>query len=67
MLLKVTINYVLKYVILLFLLSFSVHFHVFELTRQLPRFSMYALTNEHTDDEPESYVKFFLNDRVQRV
>lgn len=48
-------------------LSFSVHFHVFELTRQLPRFSMYALTNEHTDDEPESYVKFFLNDRVQRV
>ncbi|GFR02125.1 bardet-Biedl syndrome 2 protein homolog [Trichonephila clavata] len=45
----------------------SVHFHVFELTRQLPRFSMYALTSEHSDEEPESYVKFFLNDRVQRV
>ncbi|XP_035213893.1 Bardet-Biedl syndrome 2 protein-like isoform X2 [Stegodyphus dumicola] len=45
----------------------SVHFHVFELTRQLPRFSMYALMSEHTDEEPESYVKFFLNDRIQRV
>ncbi|XP_054718944.1 Bardet-Biedl syndrome 2 protein homolog [Uloborus diversus] len=47
----------------------SVHFHVFELTRQLPRFSMYSLNTEqqNNDEEPESYVKFFLNDRVQRV
>lgn len=43
-------------------------FHVFELTRQLPKFSMYSLvTYPEIEDVPESYVKFRLVERVQRV
>uniref|UniRef100_A0ABI7W4A5 Bardet-Biedl syndrome 2 protein homolog n=1 Tax=Felis catus TaxID=9685 RepID=A0ABI7W4A5_FELCA len=45
----------------------STQFHVFELTRQLPRFSMYALTAPHAATEPLSYVNFILAERAQRV
>uniref|UniRef100_A0A8C9D3P8 BBSome complex member BBS2 n=1 Tax=Panthera leo TaxID=9689 RepID=A0A8C9D3P8_PANLE len=45
----------------------STQFHVFELTRQLPRFSMYALTAPHSATEPLSYVNFILAERAQRV
>uniref|UniRef100_A0A8C9KR27 BBSome complex member BBS2 n=1 Tax=Panthera tigris altaica TaxID=74533 RepID=A0A8C9KR27_PANTA len=45
----------------------SAQFHVFELTRQLPRFSMYALTAPHSATEPLSYVNFILAERAQRV
>ncbi|KAM4017896.1 BBSome complex member BBS2 [Anomaloglossus baeobatrachus] len=45
----------------------SVQFHVFELTRQLPRFSMYVLSNPTTTPEPSSHVTFMINERVQRV
>ncbi|XP_064601546.1 Bardet-Biedl syndrome 2 protein homolog [Liolophura sinensis] len=44
----------------------SLQFHVFELTRQLPRFSMYALT-EPVSPEPSSSVVFQVHDRVQRL
>lgn len=43
-------------------------FHVFELTRQLPKFSMYLLVSfPEIEDVPESFVKFRLIERVQRV
>ncbi|XP_010594379.1 Bardet-Biedl syndrome 2 protein isoform X4 [Loxodonta africana] len=45
----------------------STQFHVFELTRQLPRFSMYALTSPDSATEPLSYVNFVIAERVQRV
>ncbi|KAM4614369.1 BBSome complex member BBS2 [Discoglossus pictus] len=45
----------------------SVQFHVFELTRQLPRFSMYVLGNQTSAPEPSSYVTFTTTERVQRV
>ncbi|XP_078526816.1 BBSome complex member BBS2 [Lissotriton helveticus] len=45
----------------------STQFHVFELTRQLPRFSMYALGSTGSDPEPRSFVHFTTNERVQRV
>ncbi|XP_072278942.1 BBSome complex member BBS2 [Pyxicephalus adspersus] len=45
----------------------SVQFHVFELTRQLPRFSMYVLSSPTSSPEPSSYVTFSINERVQRV
>ncbi|MEE6499725.1 hypothetical protein FKM82_003571 [Ascaphus truei] len=45
----------------------SVQFHVFELTRQLPRFSMYVLSNPASTPEPSSYVTFTISERVQRV
>ncbi|XP_069496392.1 BBSome complex member BBS2 [Ambystoma mexicanum] len=45
----------------------STQFHVFELTRQLPRFSMYALAILGSDPEPLSFVHFTTNERVQRV
>ncbi|KAJ8298785.1 hypothetical protein KUTeg_022845 [Tegillarca granosa] len=41
-------------------------FHVFELTRQLPRFSMYAPCKSETP-EPRSSCTFQINDRIQRV
>lgn len=44
----------------------SIQFHVFELTRQLPRFSMYCLLEEE-DDVPESYVEFKISERLQRI
>ncbi|XP_043563232.1 Bardet-Biedl syndrome 2 protein homolog isoform X1 [Chiloscyllium plagiosum] len=45
----------------------SMQFHVFELTRQLPRFSMYARQTPGPASEPQSYVTFTVSDRVQRV
>lgn len=44
----------------------SRQFHVFELTRQLPRFSMYAVT-KHPPTKTVSAVSFTLNERIQRV
>ena len=44
----------------------SSQFHVFELTRQLPRFSMYSLCVE-MPPQPRSSVTLQLNDRPQRV
>ncbi|KAH0501632.1 Bardet-Biedl syndrome 2 protein-like protein [Microtus ochrogaster] len=45
----------------------STQFHVFELTRQLPRFTMYALTSPDTASEPASYVSFIIAERAQRM
>ncbi|CAN0162441.1 unnamed protein product [Lampetra planeri] len=45
----------------------SMQFHVFELTRQLPRFSMYAMCSPDKVPDPQSYVSFSVNDRIQRV
>ncbi|XP_046890773.1 Bardet-Biedl syndrome 2 protein homolog [Hypomesus transpacificus] len=46
----------------------STQFHVFEITRQLPRFSMYDLTSDLTSAAPPSgRVHFSINDRPQRV
>ncbi|KAB0392670.1 hypothetical protein E2I00_006297 [Balaenoptera physalus] len=45
----------------------STQFHVFELTRQLPRFSMYALTSPDSASEPLSYVNFIIAERAQRI
>uniref|UniRef100_A0A9L0TKE8 Bardet-Biedl syndrome 2 protein homolog n=1 Tax=Equus caballus TaxID=9796 RepID=A0A9L0TKE8_HORSE len=45
----------------------STQFHVFELTRQLPRFSMYALTSPDSASEPLSYVNFTIAERAQRI
>jgi Bardet-Biedl syndrome 2 protein len=44
----------------------SWHYHVFELTRQLPRFSMYAVLAERTQDV-DSFVSFVISERLQRV
>lgn len=44
----------------------SLHYHVFELTRQLPRFSMYALCTTSVN-QPQGFVKFKLNERVARI
>lgn len=45
----------------------STQFHVFELTRLLPRFSMYALTRPDSATEPLSHVNFVITERMQRV
>ncbi|RUS70724.1 hypothetical protein EGW08_021515 [Elysia chlorotica] len=45
----------------------STQYHVFELTRQLPRFSMYNLVNSETTPDPRSHVSFTLNERPQRM
>nr|CAD7258626.1 unnamed protein product [Timema shepardi] len=44
----------------------SQHYHVFELTRQLPRFSMYTLTTE-SSQPCDSFVSCFINERLQRI
>lgn len=44
----------------------SNQFHVFELTRQLPRFSMYSPCSDQVP-EPKSSVTFTVNERVQRI
>lgn len=49
------------------LVGHSMQFHVFELTRQLPRFSMYALTSPDSAREPLSYVNFIIAERAPRV
>ena len=45
---------------------FSSQFHVFELTRQLPRFAMYGLVAADIPD-PKSSVTFQINERINRV
>ncbi|XP_053934505.1 Bardet-Biedl syndrome 2 protein isoform X2 [Cuculus canorus] len=45
----------------------STQFHVFELTRQLPRFSMYALSSPDSAVEPLSFVNCTMNERPQRI
>lgn len=44
----------------------SKQFHVFELTRQLPRFSMYTIV-ENPPTKTSSNVVFFVNERIQRI
>ncbi|XP_041460099.1 Bardet-Biedl syndrome 2 protein homolog [Lytechinus variegatus] len=44
----------------------SMQFHVFEVTRQLPRFSMYVPCTDQVP-EPKSSVVFTVNERIQRV
>lgn len=44
----------------------SSHFHVFELTRQLPRFTLYIPCPEGYA-EPKSYCSFHINERINRV
>ncbi|XP_061578712.1 Bardet-Biedl syndrome 2 protein homolog [Cololabis saira] len=44
----------------------SSQFHVFEITRQLPRFSMYEITGD-SSDPATGRVSFSINDRSQRV
>jgi len=46
----------------------ATHFHVFELTRQLPRFSMYSiLTTPSETPPPEGVVTMEAKERVQRI
>ncbi|XP_015781613.1 Bardet-Biedl syndrome 2 protein homolog [Tetranychus urticae] len=48
----------------------SYHFHVFELSRHLPRFSMYALrknTNFPESSKPKGWVNFNLGEKVSRI
>uniref|UniRef100_A0A4W5P4F7 BBSome complex member BBS2 n=1 Tax=Hucho hucho TaxID=62062 RepID=A0A4W5P4F7_9TELE len=45
----------------------SSQFHVFEITRQLPRFSMYDINVEPEAPQPTGKVTFTINDRPQRV
>ncbi|XP_048828415.1 Bardet-Biedl syndrome 2 protein homolog [Brienomyrus brachyistius] len=45
----------------------STQFHVFEITRQLPRFSMYDLHVDPAASQPTGRVTFSINDRPQRV
>ncbi|KAL4657039.1 Bardet-Biedl syndrome 2 protein-like [Arapaima gigas] len=45
----------------------SMQFHVFEITRQLPRFSMYDLHVDPVVPQPSGIVRFSINDRPQRV
>ncbi|KAK3597584.1 hypothetical protein CHS0354_030126 [Potamilus streckersoni] len=44
----------------------SSQYHVFELTRQLPRFSMYAVCDTNTP-QPKSSCVFHVSERMQRV
>uniref|UniRef100_A0A671VJK9 BBSome complex member BBS2 n=1 Tax=Sparus aurata TaxID=8175 RepID=A0A671VJK9_SPAAU len=45
----------------------STQFHVFEITRQLPRFSMYDIAVDSSVAPPSGRVAFSINDRPQRV
>uniref|UniRef100_A0A673M4Y7 Bardet-Biedl syndrome 2 protein homolog n=1 Tax=Sinocyclocheilus rhinocerous TaxID=307959 RepID=A0A673M4Y7_9TELE len=45
----------------------NTQFHVFEITRQLPRFSMYDLNVDPSAVQPTGKVTFSINDRPQRV
>ncbi|XP_045452296.1 Bardet-Biedl syndrome 2 protein homolog [Melitaea cinxia] len=46
----------------------SEQFHIFELTKQLPRFSMYMLLNPSiVNTKIDSYVTFRIKERVQRI
>nr|XP_021200190.2 Bardet-Biedl syndrome 2 protein homolog [Helicoverpa armigera] len=45
----------------------SEQFHIFELTKQLPRFAMYQLINKEVRNKGSSYVTFRITERVQRI
>ncbi|CAN8010788.1 unnamed protein product, partial [Ixodes pacificus] len=45
----------------------SKHFHVFEVSRQLPKFAMYLLVDEARTKKPTGSVRFKLAERPQRV
>ncbi|KAH0619482.1 hypothetical protein JD844_000139 [Phrynosoma platyrhinos] len=45
----------------------STQFHVFELSRQLPRFSMYTLSSPDSAPGSLSFVRFTVNERVQMI
>lgn len=47
----------------------SLQYHVFELTRRLPKFSMYSLTSDRIDSSnfSTSYVKFNLNEKIPKL
>ena len=46
----------------------SVQYHVFDMSRPLPRFSMYSLLDiDHAIPEPQSHVTFHVKERVNRV
>ena len=46
----------------------SVQYHVFEMSRPLPRFSMYSLLDiDHAIPEPQSHMTFHVKERVNRV
>ncbi|KAG7214905.1 hypothetical protein INR49_005180 [Caranx melampygus] len=45
----------------------STQFHVFEITRQLPRFSMYDVNFDSSAAPPTGMVTFSISDRPQRV
>jgi len=48
--------------------SLSTQFHVFEMMRTLPRFSMYALvTEKDSTPVPTGCVSFTIGDRINRV
>lgn len=44
----------------------SEQFHIFELTKQLPRFSMYTIA-PHSNRKLDSYVTFKITERIQRI
>ncbi|CAB3229043.1 unnamed protein product [Arctia plantaginis] len=45
----------------------SEQFHIFELTKQLPRFSMYQLAPNTLANQGNHYVTFRITERVQRI
>lgn len=60
-------EFIFQYFLLLMSPRFSTQFHVFEITRQLPRFSMYDLHVDPSTPQPKGRVTFCINDRSQRV
>jgi len=46
----------------------SMQYHVFEMSRPLPRFSMYSLLDDnHGIPEPQGHVTFHVKERINRV
>ncbi|XP_063228674.1 Bardet-Biedl syndrome 2 protein homolog isoform X2 [Bacillus rossius redtenbacheri] len=45
----------------------SPHFHVFELTRQLPAFSMFVLSDAAAAPPPAGFASCHVNERLQRI
>jgi len=43
----------------------SYHYHVFELTRHLPRFAMYAISKNF--DKPKGFVTLTLPEKITKV
>ncbi|CAF2163704.1 unnamed protein product [Rotaria magnacalcarata] len=42
-------------------------FHIFDLTRPLPIFSMYTIIENSSQNEPKGYVTFSINERISRI